>query len=641
MGRAYRCINHASPEVVSERARAVRPALPAPDGTESWYRISNSLDAGSSPVAEISIYGDIGSWGITAAAFVEELKAIDAPELKINIASPGGDVFDGLAIHSALRSHRAKVIVQVDSLAASIASVIAMAGDRVIMGAHAQLMIHEAAGVTCGNAEEMREYADFLDRQSDNIAGVYQERAGGTVKQWRARMRQETWYFADEAVEAGLADEVAKPMRYDDEDMPGMDDRAMAAAWDLSVYNYAHTSREQAPAPPLDTATPTHHTATVDSPWDAGPNERRLPSPMSVATAKKAYGWYDPEQVEDGKLPKSACKLPHHEVSGDGTPGAANLAGVRNALARLPQSDIPEAQRAAVEAHLRAHLADGKGAENVARQFAEGDRVRVTVTPHEEGQTTGTVAEVNGNAYGITFDGMEAMGVHRWYVDNELESEDGAAGPAPMAAVFDPAAFRTAATAALDPMPGYQPDHLRSLMAGLAGDAPAPAAPQQADTPYVPPPVDTVPEVPRGQVAAGYMHSLFTGAALDAPAVPAQVPAETPYMPPPVDTVPDAPPQQVAVDYWRSLFTAAANDAPTAPQTARPQAAAPAPEVVYVPEPPAPAGQVAADYLRTVLTNVARDAPAPPSTPAPGPQAPEPISPVDQTVRRALWEAEL
>jgi len=114
----------------------------------------------------------------------------------------------------------------------------------------------------------------------------------------------------------------------------------------------------------VDTACPVHHTATEDRPWDAGPNEKRLPSPMTVKTAKGAYAWYDDAQVSDGELPKAACKLPHHEVSADGTPGAANLAGVRNALARLPQSDIPASQHDAVRRHLQAHLDDAKSADD-------------------------------------------------------------------------------------------------------------------------------------------------------------------------------------------------------------------------------------------------------------------------------------
>src|SRR5688572_26069747 len=110
MADAYSCTNHVAPEVVAERGRAMRPTLAAPDGAESWYRITNSLDEGGSAYASINLYGDIGSWGISAASFVEELKGIDAPEIRLYISSPGGEVFDGLACYNALRSHRAKVI---------------------------------------------------------------------------------------------------------------------------------------------------------------------------------------------------------------------------------------------------------------------------------------------------------------------------------------------------------------------------------------------------------------------------------------------------------------------------------------------------------------------------------------------------
>src|SRR5690606_8034659 len=103
--------------------------------------------------------------------------------------------------------HQAHVTVIVDSLAASIASVIAMAGDRVVMAKNATMMIHDGHGLSIGNAADMREMADLLDKVSDNIASVYAERAGGDVAEWRERMRAETWYSADEAVSAGLADE--------------------------------------------------------------------------------------------------------------------------------------------------------------------------------------------------------------------------------------------------------------------------------------------------------------------------------------------------------------------------------------------------------------------------------------------------
>jgi HK97 family phage prohead protease len=110
------------------------------------------------------------------------------------------------------------------------------------------------------------------------------------------------------------------------------------------------------------TAVAAHHTGTVDTPWDGGANEKRLSSPMSLATAKKVYAWYDSGQVDGGQITKSACKFPHHEVSADGTPGAANLPACRNGLARLPNAGIPDAERSAVQRHLQAHLDDAERA---------------------------------------------------------------------------------------------------------------------------------------------------------------------------------------------------------------------------------------------------------------------------------------
>lgn len=555
MGRT--CWNTASPEQIAARGRAMRPALAAPGTDEGWYRITNTVDEGGSPTASVHIYGDIGSWGITAASFVEELKAVDAAEIHLFVNSPGGEVFDGLAIHNALRSHRARVMVQVDSLAASIASVIAMAGDRIVMSPHSQMMIHDAQGVSCGNPEELREYADFLDRQSDNIAAVYAERAGGTKAQWRKRMQAETWYFADEAVEAGLADEVCKPKRMDpDEDAPGMDDRAIAAAWDLSVYNYAHTSREQAPAPelPVDKACPKHDTATVDSPWDAGPNERRLPSPMTVATAKKAYGWYDPAQVENGELPKTACKFPHHEVDGDGTPGAANLAACRNGLARLPQSDVPEAERAAVEAHLRAHLAAGGSEDHThgAPPTAVFDGTAFTnavAAGLDPGPMPGFEADRFRDLMGSVATTAPApppaatptapLPSPPSVVEEPVEPGQDVEPPAAVMPGFDPNVFRTAARAAFDLMPDYEPDHFRGLMAGMAADAPAhpnATGPEPTPPPVVADavPVDQAPQQPANEVAVDYFRTLLANAAQDL-AAPEQAAAPGPA---PVEPIP-------------------------------------------------------------------------------------------------------
>ncbi|MFI1394090.1 head maturation protease, ClpP-related [Streptomyces sp. NPDC020681] len=181
--------------------------LAEPSGRQ-WYRISNATAA----TAEVAIYDEVGFFGTNAADFTRELKGITASSIDVRLNSPGGEVFDGIAIYEALRQHPAKVTTYIDGLAASIASVIAMAGDRRIIGRNATMMIHEANGVCIGECRDMRELADLLDKTSNNIADVYAKRSGrGTVASWRALMKGETWFVGAEAVEAGLATEQTDP----------------------------------------------------------------------------------------------------------------------------------------------------------------------------------------------------------------------------------------------------------------------------------------------------------------------------------------------------------------------------------------------------------------------------------------------
>ncbi|MFE2911253.1 head maturation protease, ClpP-related [Kitasatospora indigofera] len=227
-----------------DRLRTARPRAQLRQGRNDWYRITNSIGGGP---AQIHVYDEIGYWGITASDFVRELSSLNASAIDLHINSPGGEIFDGIAIMNALRSHPATVTTYVDGIAASIASVIAMAGDRIVMAPHSQLMIHDGSGLCIGNAADMRETADLLDRQSDNIAAVYAERAGGDVTEWRARMTAETWYTAAEAVAAGLADEIASSQS-------SADDNSPKNSWDLSIFAYA--GRDAAPAPVPVATTP-------------------------------------------------------------------------------------------------------------------------------------------------------------------------------------------------------------------------------------------------------------------------------------------------------------------------------------------------------------------------------------------------
>lgn len=164
--------------------------------------------------AEILIYDQIGaSWfgdGVTAKQFVKDLAKIDATLLTVRINSGGGDVFDGLAIYNALRRHDAAVVTEIDGLAASIASIIALAGEEVRMADNAFFMIHDPSGMEWGTAEDMRKMADLLDKVGGSLVNVYAEKTGKASDELLDWMHAETWFDAEEAVEAGFVDSVVK-----------------------------------------------------------------------------------------------------------------------------------------------------------------------------------------------------------------------------------------------------------------------------------------------------------------------------------------------------------------------------------------------------------------------------------------------
>lgn len=168
-------------------------------------------------VATIRLYEPIDSWGGWWGMSAEEMAdTVDAlpsniTEIRLLINSPGGDVFDGTAIFNILAAHPARVVAVVQGLAASAASFIAVTADELVMNPGSMLMIHDASAGVYGWADDMRQMADLLDKIGDNIATLYASKAGGTAAEWRERMLAETWYTADEAVTAGLADRVEAP----------------------------------------------------------------------------------------------------------------------------------------------------------------------------------------------------------------------------------------------------------------------------------------------------------------------------------------------------------------------------------------------------------------------------------------------
>lgn len=209
---------------------------------ENWCKIE--AKANNKGVTKVYIYDEIGLWGTSASDFAEELKDLDTSQIELHLNSPGGALFDGIAIMNTLRYHEAAVTVYVDGLAASAASLIAMAGDRIVMRPGSQMMIHEARGIAMGDASVMLKMAETLEHAGDNAASVYAGRAGGPKEYWRDAMKNETWYSPEEAVEAGLADEASKTKKEEgNKDEPENN-------WDLTVFMYA--GRDAAPAPNLD-----------------------------------------------------------------------------------------------------------------------------------------------------------------------------------------------------------------------------------------------------------------------------------------------------------------------------------------------------------------------------------------------------
>jgi ATP-dependent Clp endopeptidase proteolytic subunit ClpP len=200
-----------------------------------FYEIKN--EAGSTS-ADVWIYDRIGAdlWseGVDAKSFVQELAALKVDEIALHINSPGGSVFDGQAIYTALRNHPAVVTSYVDGWAASIASVVALAGDTVVMARNALFMIHEPSGAAAGTAADMRKMAEILDAVAETILGVYEAKTGRSRDELMAAMAEETWLSAGEALDWGFADEVAGPIEVAAEfDLEGLQFRrppAIAAA---------------------------------------------------------------------------------------------------------------------------------------------------------------------------------------------------------------------------------------------------------------------------------------------------------------------------------------------------------------------------------------------------------------------------
>ncbi len=176
---------------------------------KSWYTI-RARSSGT----EVLIYDEIGAYGVTAKGFLAELGALpDDAAIDLRLNSPGGSVFDAVAIYNALRRHPGEVTVWIDGIAASAASYIAMAGDTIVMPENAFLMIHDPSGLVMGTAEDMRSTAEALDKVKVSLVQGYAAKSSKPDEEIAALMAAETWLDAKDALDLGFIDRVAEPVK--------------------------------------------------------------------------------------------------------------------------------------------------------------------------------------------------------------------------------------------------------------------------------------------------------------------------------------------------------------------------------------------------------------------------------------------
>jgi ATP-dependent protease ClpP protease subunit len=186
------------------------------------YRIENKAKE-----AVVYIYDEIGWFGIEAQQFAKDFSEIKADTIHVRINSPGGDVFDGTAIANTIKQHSAKTIVHIDGIAASISSIIALAGDEIIMAENAFFMFHEAWSIAIGNSEDFRKEADLLDKVDGVLAQTYVKKTGKEEDEIKDLMSAETWLTAKEALEMGMIDKIEGGEESED---------VKATIFDLSVF---------------------------------------------------------------------------------------------------------------------------------------------------------------------------------------------------------------------------------------------------------------------------------------------------------------------------------------------------------------------------------------------------------------------
>ncbi|WP_426034911.1 head maturation protease, ClpP-related [Cypionkella sp. TWP1-2-1b2] len=260
----------------------------------SWYTIRAQATG-----AEVVIYDEIGAYGVSAKGFLAELGALpDGTPLALRLNSPGGSVFDAVAIYNAIKRHSGTVTVWIDGIAASAASYIAMAGDEVVMPENAFLMIHDPAGMVMGTATDMRAMAEALDKIKGSLLQGYAAKSGRPQEEIAPLMAAETWLDAKDALDFGFADRIAEPVR-------------IAARFDVGRFRNAPPALAK-PVVDADEVNP-EHTAVADAEdEDEDEDEETASDPATgyeTLGAHKTFGTDTVPPVDPDPPPEADCTV--------------------------------------------------------------------------------------------------------------------------------------------------------------------------------------------------------------------------------------------------------------------------------------------------------------------------------------------
>ena len=296
---------------------------------KSWYTI-RARSSGT----EVMIYDEIGAYGVSAKGFLAELGALPvdaAIDLRLN--SPGGSVFDAVAIYNALKRHAGDITVWIDGIAASAASYIAMAGDSIVMPENAFLMIHDPSGLVMGTAEDMRSTAEALDKVKGSLIQGYAAKSGKPDDEIAALMAEETWLDAKDARALGFIDRIAEPVK-------------LAASFDVVRFRNAPPEVVEAasePDEPVATEPQTEGVADVNTLPDPEHPAAETPTMAAVEATMADTATVRAEAIAHARAVIDLCRLAGQpQMAGRFLEEDASLDEVRNRLLAAKAEATPD-----------------------------------------------------------------------------------------------------------------------------------------------------------------------------------------------------------------------------------------------------------------------------------------------------------